>query len=390
VKILQAIDVFSPAAGGSAEVAARLSGELVQRGHEVTLYATDFRLKKGYLDSLPGVKAYAARNYFSPGGKPLLAPGLFTRAKRELRDFDIIHLHNYPTMVNIIVHRYARRYRVPYVLQAHGSLATYFQKGTLKRVYDRLWGRAILDDAAGVIAVAPPEAETYRRMGVAEAKITVIPNGVASAEFENLPPRGVFRDKYGLQNQKIIFYLGRIHVTKGLHILAGAGAGLLRERDDVRLVIAGPDDGFLPALKKLIKTMKIEENTLFTGPLYGKDRLQAMIDADVFVLPSSYEIFGIAALEACLCGTPVVVTDRCGIAPEISTDMGQVIGYDENELKDALVKALAAPATDEAVKVIRRQALLTRFSWQRLAGKVEAIYRGILSGDEAKQRQEKS
>jgi glycosyltransferase involved in cell wall biosynthesis len=389
MKILQVIDDFSPAAGGSADVARHLAAALGQRGHEVTLYAGIIRPAPGHADSFTGVKIFAARNYISLGGKPLLMPGLLSRVKRESQHFDIIHLHNYPTVPNIMVCRYARRYGIPYVLQAHGSLATYFQKGTLKRIFDLFWGKEILRGAAGAIAVAPPEAETYHRMGVAGEKIAVVPNGVDGAEFENLPPRGEFRQKYGLQNQKVIFYLGRIHATKGLHLLAGAGAGLLRQQGDIRLVIAGPDDGYLPALRKLVQALEIEEKVLFTGPLYGRDKLSALIDADVSVLPSSYEIFGIAALEACLCGTPVIVTDRCGIAPEITGDMGQVIRYNENELKDALLKALATPAPDEDGKAKRRQALLARFSWQRLAERVEEIYRSILAVNGIKHQQER-
>jgi glycosyltransferase involved in cell wall biosynthesis len=378
VKILQVIDIFSPAAGGSADVAGRLAGALGRRGHEVTVYTTDFRLERGNLTSLPGVKVNAVHNYCSLGGKPLLMPGLPARAKRELRQFDIIHLHNYPTLPNVMVYRYARRYHIPYVLQAHGSLATYFQKGTLKRVYDKLWGKEILKGAAKVIAVAPPEAETYRRMAVADDKIIIIPNGVDSTEFESLPPRGEFRKKYRLEDRKIVLFLGRVHATKGLHLLAGALAGLPREQGDVRLVVAGPDDGYLPALKKLVKGLQIEEKTLFPGPLYGRDKLQAMIDADVFVLPSAYEIFGITVLEACLCGTPVIVTDRCGIAPEITGDMGQVVRYDEDELKNALLRALAAPEPNEAGKAKSKQALLARFSWEKLAVEVEDIYRAVL------------
>jgi glycosyltransferase involved in cell wall biosynthesis len=378
MKILQAIDMFSPSAGGSADVASRLAQALGRRGHEVTIITSDYRLETGYPESLPGIKVRAARNYFSLGGKPLLAPGIMTASKKELAGFDVVHLHNYPTVANAMIHRYARRYGVPYVLQPHGSLATYFQKGALKKLYDRLWGKAILKDAARVIAVAPAEAETCRNMGVAGEKIAVIPNGVDAAGYESLPPRGAFREKYGLGERRIILYLGRIHATKGLDLLARAFAVHVKESDNTLLVIAGPDDGYLPALRRLVKALRAEDKTIFTGPLYGQGKIQAMVDADVFVMPSAYEIFGIAVLEACICGTPVIVTDRCGIAPEITAETGQVIAYEESALRDALRKVLAAPPRDESSKIKRRQALLERFSWQKLAADFENIYRNIL------------
>jgi len=382
MKILQVIDSFSPSAGGTASVACRLSQALSQRDHEITLYTSDFHLEPGYITSLSDIKTYAAHNYLSLGGRPLLMPGMLFRSRRELRDFDIIHLHNYPTLPNVMVHRYARQYNIPYVLQAHGSLATYFQKGVQKMVYDTLWGKTILKGAAKVIAVASIEAEIYRSMGVDENKIEYVPNGIDAAEFDNLPPRGEFRNRYDLEDRKIVLYLGRIHATKGLNLLVEAFTGLLREHGDALLVITGPDDGCLPALKNLIKRLHIEEKTIFTGPLYGMEKLQVIIDSDVFAMPSSYEIFGIAALEACLCGIPVVVTDCCGIAPEITADMGQVIRYDEDELRDALLKVFTAPEPDEESKEKRKMALLARFSWQKLAIEVECIYRGIVENHE--------
>ncbi|GAI33437.1 unnamed protein product, partial [marine sediment metagenome] len=89
---------------------------------------------------------------------------------------------------------------------------------------------------------------------------------------------------------------------------------MLGDVSDTLLVFVGPDDGYLPALKKLVKELMIEEKVLFTGPLFGKEKLEAYVDADVYVLPSSYEIFGLTVLEACACGTPVVVTEACGLA----------------------------------------------------------------------------
>lgn len=83
MKILQVIDIFSPAAGGSAGVADRLSRELGRRGHEVTVFTTDFRLEQSHIDSLTGAKAYATHNYFSLGGKPLFMPGLLSSSKSK-------------------------------------------------------------------------------------------------------------------------------------------------------------------------------------------------------------------------------------------------------------------------------------------------------------------
>jgi len=75
----------------------------------------------------------------------------------------------------------------------------------------------------------------------------------------------------------------------------------------------GPDDGYLGELKALVKALRIEDKVLITGPLYGEDKLEAYVDADVYVLPSRYEIWGITVLEAYACGKPVITSKVGGL-----------------------------------------------------------------------------
>jgi len=164
---LQVVNFFSPLhGGGSIEVAYQMSKALAQRGHEVVLYTSDFELDQNYNDSLQGVKVYPFHSYLSLGSRPLLMPEMVKRAREELKNFDIIHTHGYRNFPNVVLHHYAQKYGVPYVLQAHGSLTTFFQKGWLKRTFDVIWGYRILKDASRAIAVTRTEAEQYKSMGV--------------------------------------------------------------------------------------------------------------------------------------------------------------------------------------------------------------------------------
>ncbi len=150
--------------------------------------------------------------------------------------------------------------------------------------------------------------------------------------------------------------------------------------DDSKLVIVGPDDGYLPALKKLIKELKIEDKVLFTGPLYGKKKLEAYVDADVYVLPSIYETFPIAVLEAWACGIPVVLSDACGIARWAGGKIGIVIPTDVERLKDALREVLMNNRRYKD-KVKKTGTELLNLSWQRIAEKFEEIYRKAMNGE---------
>ena len=161
---------------------------------------------------------------------------------------------------------------------------------------------------------------------------------------------------------------------KGLDLLVRAFAELSKPLSNVKLVIVGPDDGYLPSLKKLIADLEISNEVLFTGHLYGEDKVEAYVDADVFVLPSVYEIFGNVVLEACACGTPVIVTDRCGIADAINGQAGLVVPYDKEQLRQALLHMLSDDEIrlqfGEKGKLLVRQ----RFSWEKIAEQIENVY----------------
>jgi len=180
-------------------------------------------------------------------------------------------------------------------------------------------------------------------------------------------------------NQKIILYLGRIYKIKGLDLLARAFADIVKDLSDVKLVIVGPDDGYLPVLKRVIKELEAEEKVLFTGPLYGKDKLEAYIDADVYVLPSVYETFPMTVLEACACGTPVVVTDRCGIADTINGQVGLVVPYERDQLSSAISRILSNDELRQQFGEKGRLLVREKFNWSKIVDQLEDIYQAVLT-----------
>ncbi len=378
MRILQVTNVLSPVHGGSAEVPYQLSRELAKRGHQVTLYTSDSKLKEEHLNLLPEIKISAFKTWLGSANL-FLTPGIIKKAKEEVKHFDIIHMHSYRTFQNIAVYRYAQKNRISYVLQAHGSLPRIMSKKRLKLIFDNLWGYRLLENAAGVIAVTRAEAEQYRNMGVNEDRIRIIPHGINLSEFDTLPEKGMFRQKHGLDNNlKIILYLGRIHKIKGLDLLAKAFAELSQLSSDVRLIIVGPDDGYLRELQQLVRRLGIEEKVLFTGPLYGQEKLRAYVDANVYVLPSSYEIFGITILEAWACGIPVIVTDGCGLAHIIDGQAGLVMPYNKDRLRDALRRLLDDEKMGHEFGENGRLLVHNKFNWEKIAGEIESLYQQVV------------
>src|SRR2546428_4788787 len=135
----------------------------------------------------------------------------------------------------------------------------------------------------------------------------MIPKFGEESDFSSLPARGGFRQNYGLTgNVKIILFVGRMARVKGLETLLGAFSEVVKSRDDVWLVLVGPDGGYYKQIVDLSQKLKCSHRVVTPGPLYGDRKLEAFVDSDIVVMPSDYESFGIVALEAFGCGKPVV------------------------------------------------------------------------------------
>ena len=387
MKILQVTNFFKPSweAGGPARNTYEISKRLVEKGHEVTVYTTDgfksrLNVEKNKPVDVDGIRTYYFRNlsgYLARKMTLTIPYYLPIVARRELRDFDVIHIHEYRMMLAVVIHHYAKKYGVPYILQARGSMVPFTKKGRrFKNIVGQFFGHRILRDASKVIALTRTEAEQYKNKGVDEGKIEIVPNGVDLSEYNNLPEKGEFRKKYGIKDdEKIILYLGRIHKTKGIDLLVRAFSDLIKELENVRLIIVGPDDGFLSTLKKQMVDLKISDRILFTGPLYERDKLKAYVDADVFVNPRADEIFGLVFLEACACGTLVICSKGCGIASVIDGKAGFAVSYDKDQLRDVIFKVLSDEGLRKRFGEKGKKLVREEFGWDKIIKNVEIVYK---------------
>jgi glycosyltransferase involved in cell wall biosynthesis len=369
MRILHVIDLISQTrAGGSAKVPYHLAKEQTKQGHKVTIYASDWDAK----DQEPpeGVELVKFKTVANISGYRI-TPGIL---KAKVKDYDIIHLHNYRTFPNVCVSWLARRAKVPYLLQAHGSMPIGRHKKLLKQIDDTVWSKNVMHHADKLIAVSDIEVKQYADMGNSRDRIVTVPNGIDLEEFKTLPPRDEFRKQHNIKpDEKIVLYLGRIHEIKGLELLAKAFARA--NRQNITLVITGNDDGYQSKFAALTEKLGIASRTLYTGAAYGVDKLRIYTDADVYVLPSRYEIFGITILEALACGTPVIVTDRCGLKDIVHDGYGMVVPYDEVGLANAMLKIIET----DTMKLFRdeRKALAQQYGWAEIAKQMEEIYKSV-------------
>jgi len=387
VKILQVISSFPPAFsyGGALIVAFGISKELVKKNHDVTVYTTDVYDSNSRLnytanpELMDGIKVYHFRNISNSLARKNLscAPSMFFSLKNTIKNFDVIHIHEYRSFQAMFVHHYAKKYCIPYIVQAHGAVLPVFEKQWLKKIFDAIWGNTILKDASKLIAVSKIEKDQYVKMGSGEKKIEIVPNGIDVSEYETLPERGIFRKKYGIgYDEKIILYLGRLHKRKGIDFLINGYSCFLDQNQKAKLVIAGPNDGFLETIKKQIKQLRIGENVIITGPLDKNEKIEVLVDADVLVYPGIWEIFGLVPFEAIMCGTPVIVTDDCGCGEIVKeANCGFIVKFgDVNQLKDQMIKLIDNPHESKILAANGQKYIYKNFKWSNLIKKFESAY----------------
>lgn len=365
----------------------------MERGHEVTVYTTDgfkYRLdvEKNKPVDVDGIKTYYFRNLSSYLTRKMLLPipyYLPMVARRDIKDFDVIHIHEHRTVLAAIVHHYAKKNGVPYILQPRGSVPT-ISKCKRKKLFDTLFGHAIIKEASKIIASSNIESGQYRDVfpELNNEKIVHIPNRIDLETYQNLPKKGEFKKKYSINpDEKTILFLSRIHERKGADILVEVFSKLKNEFESIKLVIVGPDEGYLDKLKLIVSKLNIEGEVIFPGPLYEEDKLEAYVDADVFVLPSKdrYESFGNVVLEALVCGTPVVVTNNCGVSEWIGDNVGYVVEYDKDQLQDAIFRILSDEGLNIRFGEEGRKLVWKEFGGDKVVKKVEKLYESIIRLD---------
>lgn len=230
---------------------------------------------------------------------------------RLVADADIIHLMGHWSVLNLLVYWAARRAGKPYVLCPAGSLPIFGRSAILKRLYNFLVGSAIIKNAAGWIAVTASELPHFELHGVDKKKVKVIPNGVNKDEFPAVE-FGNLLAKHNVPEAPIILFMGRLNPIKGPDLLLQAFIQVRDQLTGFHLVFAGPDGGLLEQLRRMTEHAGISQRVHFLGYLKGVDKSAAYRAARLLVVPSRQEAMSIVAIEAGICGTPVMLTDQCG------------------------------------------------------------------------------
>jgi glycosyltransferase involved in cell wall biosynthesis len=381
MNILHVIASLAAESGGPAKACLEMARASAGRGHAVTIFATDRGLAPDS-GARPSTGGGVAIRYFPEQWPHALATSwpLASALMEEVSRFDVVHLHSLYLFTDWAAARACRAHGVPYILRPHGTLDPYQYRQHRWRKFAAEWlfQNRVTRHAAVIHYTADDEmrlAEPYA-FGVPGA---VIPLGLDLDAYATLPPKGEFRMRHPeIGARPIVLFLGRLHAKKGLDVLAHAFAICVRQGSDAFLVIAGPDDGMLSATQRILADEGMAERALFTGMVTGAEKLALLAEADLFVLPSHSENFGIAVVEALACGVPVLISPHVNLWREVeSAGCGRIEPVEVGRVADGISVLLADPALRRTMGQKGRTLVANRFTWPRVADALDRLYKRV-------------
>lgn len=380
MNIVHVVPYYAPAYafGGVPRAVEGMARALTRRGHRVTVLTTDaYNLERRFPETgeemRDGVRVFRVRNGLYTLRKLNLSTPYRMRgmAKQLLGTMDVIHLHEFRTVENLLITSLLGHYDLPAVLSAHGTMNLETGRSFFKRGWDYLLSARVARHIDHVVALAESELEDVRDLWMGyknpQTQFSIIPNGIDLDEVDSLPDPEPFRARYGLGTSRIILFMGRLHRRKGVEQLTRAF--LQANIPDTKLVLVGPDEGMRSTLEPLLNDMVV-----LTGYLQGETRLQAIAAANLFALPATGEGLSMAVLEAMGAGLPVLLSPGCNFPQVAEVQAGRIVTPQVDDLAQALSGLLSN--TDELSRMGERARQLIRdqFTWDRIARQLEGIY----------------
>jgi glycosyltransferase involved in cell wall biosynthesis len=368
MRIIQTVASISEEAAGPSYSVVRLCETLIADGEDTTLAVLDWT-------PMPSPPRFVKMFPLGAGPRRLgRSPSMrqwFAEAGRS-QSVDLIHNHGLWMMPNVYSGSAARRFKIPFVVSPRGTLSDWaFSHGSpAKRLFWPLLQRPALATVSCFHATSEAEYEAVRRRGFRQP-VAVIPNGI---DIPTLVPKQ-------FPSCRTLLFLGRLHPSKGLELLLPAWRAVQDRFPEWRLVIAGPDqDGYGLKMRNMADELGLKRIE-FAGALMGDDKWAAYQAADLFVLPSYTENFGMTVAEALASGVPAIVSKGAPWKEIEDKKAGWWIEIGVDPLVGCLEHALSQSSDVLGVMGRRgRNWMEEEFSWTRAASEMQEVYRWILHG----------
>ena len=398
MKILMLTWEYPPrVVGGIARVVHDLSKTLLKDGHDVTV-VTYREGDAPYFEDDKGVKVYRVDNYMINPNNFIdwimqMNFNMVAKANEIILkegNFDVIHAHDW--LVAYAAKTLKNSYNIPIVSTIHATEAgrnSGIHDETQRYINDTEW-MLTYESSEVIVNSNYMKGELQRLFGLPYEKINVVPNGVNLSLFNGIERDYNFRRKYAMDNEKIILFMGRLVYEKGIQHLIAAMPKILNGYRDSKLVICGKG-GMIDELRQQVNAMGISNKVYFAGYMNGKDVQRMYKAADISVFPSTYEPFGIVALEAMLAENPIVVSDIGGLNEIVQHRENGMKSYagNPNSIADSILELLydhklCADITKKAKNKVRNE-----YNWSKIAQDTHFTYqKAICQSMAEKQKRE--
>lgn len=369
--------------GGIARVVHDLSKRLIKDGHEVTVVTYRDNADVPEYENDKGVNVYRVDNYMIHPNNFIdwimqLNFNMLSKATEIINKeggFDVIHAHDW--LVTYAAKSLKNAYDIPIVATIHATEAgrnSGIHDETQRYINDTEW--LLTYEATEVIVNSNyMKNEIQRLFGLPFDKINVIPNGINLSNFTGIERDYDFRRQYAMDNEKIILYVGRLVYEKGVQHLIAAMPKILSNYHDAKLIIAGRG-GMMDELRAEASNLGLNDKIYFTGYLNSKQVQKMYKCADVAVFPSTYEPFGIVALEAMLAGVPTVVSDVGGLNEIVDHGINGMKAYagNPNSIADSVLSILYDGKLANNIAKNAKAKVKEEFNWNKIAQDTHYIY----------------
>ena len=389
MKVLHVLPTLSSYAGGPTAVALNLVRNLNQQGIDAEIATTNdhgsdyLRVPLQEISDYQGVpvrffqRSLRLKEY-------LVSRTLGQWLWQNVRKYDLLDLHYLFSFAPTIAASFARYYKVPYTLRTMGQLTPWAlgQSPGKKKIYSKFIERKNLNHAAAIHCTTWGEAQDVENFGIKVPKL-ILPLGVSPSE--TIPHASkTLKEKYNIPHDRLItLFLSRLHYKKRPDLLIETLAKLSPDLSTPHLILAGSGEiDYHNYLKNLVEQHSLSQQVTFTGFVTGYQKSLLLQGADLFVLPSFSENFGIAVAEALFAGLPVILSEGVQLSPDVQqAQAGLVIKSDLESLRSALEKLIRSPELRKTLGANAQKLAQTKYHWPTITQNLIQAYQQILSGE---------
>jgi glycosyltransferase involved in cell wall biosynthesis len=300
-------------------------------------------------------------------------------ARKIIPNYDVIHVCTWYSHICMVFAQVAYEKKVPLIISSWGTLlpATRKLKASQKWIADQLYTKKSLKHATGYQSVGESENKEFLKLGIPSESIYRLDNPIELEKFEMEKNEEILK-RYNIEDKKFLLFLGRINGKKGIEILLEAFKEIIKKQK-LLLVLAGSGNKeYEETMKKLVKTLRLENDVIFTGLVTENEKLELLESASLFVLTSHSDVHPIAVQDALTMSLPVIITEACDYPEVKEYDAGLIVKEDVGQITNAILSIIDDDKKLKKMAKNARKLVLEKFELKIQIKKYEAMYKDVI------------